>query len=591
VRGTRLIGAVCAALVALALGCPAALAVGGPANWMYEPTTFTEIQLTLPPASIAELEAEPKEYVEGEFSLAETDGTPGTAGPFSTPLKVGIELKGNLGSLRSVHQKAAFKFKFDKFVEGQRFLGLEKMTLNNMVQDPSMIHEATTYQAFHEMGVPAPHVGYAYLTVNGESYGVHLNIETQDAQSVENEFGTPFAKPQHLYAGEYGADVSNEPLQREPTKEKWEGLEVSEGKKSEKGDIEAFVAAIEAPSPGFAERVASVAGLTEMTKDWLVEKYVGNWDGYAGEPIDYYHPNNYYLYSDGAGVFRMMPWGTDQTWQSGQHLNFGNGGGVLFGDCLADTAGCRQSYLAAGREALTALNATTLDTVARCAAAALLPWQELEAEISTREKLPDPLIDGDETLQRAGGEVSAIRAFIAARPHELAEFLGEPTPPPRTTEPACPALRTIPEEAPEAGSGDQPVTDAPPVSPGAGTPGAAAASSAPAPHAALAWIPAVHRGHSGASFSVRLAVPGPGRVVLRGVYGKAADEACRGTAEVTATREATVVCDLNGRFAALLQRHWRRIQLDARFVAAAGSVEAIARSLELRRWPTHPSSS
>src|SRR3954471_19387976 len=121
---------VCGALISFVLVCPAAYAAAGPADWMYEPTSFTEIHLTLPAASITALEAEPKEYVEGEFSLAETDGAPGSAGPFSAPLKVGIELKGSLGSLRRLSEKAAFKIKFNKFVEGQSFLGLEKMTLN-----------------------------------------------------------------------------------------------------------------------------------------------------------------------------------------------------------------------------------------------------------------------------------------------------------------------------------------------------------------------------------------------------------------------------------------------------------------------------
>jgi len=583
VRGAKLIVAVCGVLLAVALFSPTALAIGGPANWMYEPTTFTEVHLTLPPASIAALEAEPKEYVKGEFSLAETDGTPGTAGSFSTPLTVGIELKGNLGSLRSIHQKAAFKIKFNKFVKGQSFLGLEKMTLNNMVQDPSMIHEATTYQAFHEMGAPAPHVGYTYLTVNGESYGVHLNIETQDVQSVENAFGTPFASPQHLYEGEYSADVTNQAWHGTAIKS-WEAIEVSEGEEEEKEDLEALVTAVEAPSPPFAERVASVADLAEMTKDWLVEKYVGNWDGYAGGYADYYHPNNYYLYSDSSGRFQMMPWGTDQTWQGGQHLNFENGGGILFSDCVADTAGCRQTYLAAGREALDALDATTLDTVARCAAAALMPWQELEADISEQEKLPDPSIDGEETLQRAAGEVSATRAFIASRPQELAEFLGEPTPPPRTTEPVCPPLRTIPASGSGAGPADRP---------GGSTVNATvpAGPAVPAPQPRLGWGRSFHPAHLPGAIPIRLEVPGPGRLILHGSYGKDASTACRATTEVAAAQEVTVACRLAGPFASLLARRWRRVRLDARFMSAAGGVEAIARSLELRRWPTHPSSS
>jgi len=578
-RGARLIGAACVALVAGAICGAVAQAAGGPANWMYEPTSFTEIHLTLPPASITALEAEPKEYVEGEFSLAETDGIPGSAGPFSTPLTVGIELKGNLGSLRRLSEKAAFKIKFDKFVKGQTFLGLEKMTLNNMVQDPSMIHETVTYQAFHDMGVPAPHTGFTYLTVNGKSYGIHLNIETQDAQSLENAFGTPFtAPPQHLYAGEYGADVSSR---------HWEALEVSEGKKKnpgDKADLEAFVAAVEAPSPSFSQRVAAVADLGEMTKDWLVEKYVGNWDGYAGQAVDSLHPNNYYLYSDIAGRFQMMPWGTDQTWQWTQHLNFGNGGGVLFSDCLADTAGCRQQYLAAGREALTALSAPSLDAVARCAAADLRPWQEFEVVTSEREKLPEPRIDGEENLERAEGEVNAARAFIERRPAELATYLGEPAPTWDGSEEApCPPLRPI------GGFPAPPPSEEPPAGPPAS--GLGTGSSSPSGSTATSIAAAPRPGRvklegrrlAGKAISVALEVPGPGRVTVAGRFGRPPKAACAGTSTATAAGRTTVVCRLTDRFAALLHRRWRRVRIDLRFQPTGDTAASLRRSIRLPR--------
>ncbi len=575
----RLTGAVCVALVACAIfGGPAALAAGGPANWMYEPTSFTEVRLTLSPESIAELETEPKEYVEGTFSLAETAGTPGSAGAFSAPLTVGIELKGNLGSLRRLSEKAAFKIKFDKFVKGQAFMGLEKMTLNNMVQDPSMIHETVTYQAFHDMGVPAPHTGFTYLTVNGKSYGLHLNIETQDAQSLENAFGTPFlAPPQHLYAGEYGADVSNA---------HWEALEVSEGKKKnpgDKADLEKLLAAVEASTPSFGQRVAAVADLSEMTKDWLVEKYIGNWDGYAGQALDSLHPNNYYLYSDAAGRFQMMPWGTDQTWQRGQHLDFGGGSGVLFSDCLADTAGCRQQYLAAGREGLTALSAPSLDAVARCSAAALRPWQEFEAVTSEREKLPDPGRDGAENLELAEGEVEATREFIEERPAELAAFLGEPAPSPGTGVVPCPALRPIggfPSLSPPP---DEETTPEPSET-GSGT-GSSSSSTpttvvAPPAPERLAFY---GRRVVGKAIMVALVAPGPGRLTVDGKAGKPAKTACTGSTTATAVGRVRAVCRLADGFSALLHRRWRRVWLEVSFQPSDGTPESFGQSIRLRR--------
>ena len=192
----RHLTALASTVVFLAVAAAPATAAESPADWMYSPRTISEIDLTLPPASWKTLEEHPEdEYVPGTFSIAETDGTPGTAGPFTAPIEVGVRLKGGeLGSLRTLDQKAAFKIKFDAFVEGQTFLGLEKMTLNNMVEDPSMVHEAAAYEAFRALGVPSPQTGFAYLRVNGESFGLHLNIETQDKIALEKQLG-PFLSP------------------------------------------------------------------------------------------------------------------------------------------------------------------------------------------------------------------------------------------------------------------------------------------------------------------------------------------------------------------------------------------------------------
>ena len=73
-------------------------------------------------------------------------------------------------------------------VSGQRFFGLKTLTLNNMVQDPSMIHELLAYKVFRSAGVAAPRTGYAYLRVNGADYGVYLNIETLDTVMLPRWF-------------------------------------------------------------------------------------------------------------------------------------------------------------------------------------------------------------------------------------------------------------------------------------------------------------------------------------------------------------------------------------------------------------------
>jgi hypothetical protein len=396
----RVIVALCCALAAATLGfgvqsAGASEPSGDPPAAMYSPATVDSIQLELPEASVKALEADPEgAYVEAEFSLATTAGTPETVGAYSAPIKVGVRLKGKIGSFRPLSQKAGFKIKFNAFVKGQKFLGLKKMTLNNMVQDQSMVHEVLAYEAFRAAGVPAPRAGFAYLEVNGEDFGLHLNIETTDEVAMEKRFG----KFMHVYEGTYGSDVT-------PGGEG--SFEIDEGDEEDISDLEGLVTLVNGSEPAdFSTRVGSIADLAEMTRMWAVERYVGHWDGYTAA-------NNYYLFSDQAGVFQMLPWGTDQTW--GDHLPFEGGGGTLFVHCLEDPS-CAALYRRALAQARQGVNDNLrFDELAESTAALLLPWQELEQGNARHES----------DLELIEWAVQETRDFIAARSGELGSWLVE----------------------------------------------------------------------------------------------------------------------------------------------------------------------
>jgi spore coat protein CotH len=65
--------------------------------------------------------------------------------------------------------KHPFKIDFNKFVDGQQFHGVTKLSLNNNVYDTSFMREALSYHLFRQTGVPAPRTAFArvYLTVTG----------------------------------------------------------------------------------------------------------------------------------------------------------------------------------------------------------------------------------------------------------------------------------------------------------------------------------------------------------------------------------------------------------------------------------------
>jgi hypothetical protein len=387
-----------------------AIAVADEAEPLFEPSDVAEIDFALPPASLQKLEEEPEtdEYQHAEISVD-------VAGQTVSLGDVGFRLKGGHGSFRDLTGKAAFKVKFNQFVKGQKLLGLKKLTLNNMVQDPSMVHETITYELFRAMGLPAPRTGYAFVRINGDPYGIHLNLETYDDIMLPRFFPST----QHLYeADAVGVDVRTGEANT---------YEVDEGDDEDISDLEALIEAVNDEAGDWSENVSPFADLGQMTRAWAVERYVGHWDGYAGLPnsIDPdTRPNNYYLHSDEAGIFQIMPWGTDQTWER-DDIEFDEpAGGLMFNKCLAD-ASCKQLYLEGLADVHCVVPGLDQGPHAAQLAAMLAPYQAEEDE-GKRETSEDEIAAG----------VAFVEGMAALRPEQLEEYLTEegvpdPCPPPQ----------------------------------------------------------------------------------------------------------------------------------------------------------------
>jgi hypothetical protein len=382
-------------------------------EWMYDPDAVVEIHLGgLSEAELDELELAPDEYVKGTFELM-VDGVP--KGPLLED--VGIRLKGGAGSGRPVKTgKSGFKVRFDEFVDDQFFFGIKRLTLNNMIQDPSMVHETLTYEIFHALGLPASRTGYAFVTLNDDDYGLFLNLETLDEVSLPQWFGED--NTQHLYE----ADAPGTDLEPGGAG----AFEVDEGDDEDISDLQALIEVVSDEEGDWSENVSPFADLEQMTRAWAVERYAGHWDGYAGlpNPVDpNTRPNNYYLHSDEAGIFQMMPWGTDQTWEVGDIEFDEPAGGIMFNKCLAD-ASCKQLYL----EGLADVHcvAPGLEQVrhAKRLAKMLAPYQAKEDE-GRRETSEEEIVEG----------VELVEGMAALRPEQLEEYLtaeGVPDPCPQS---------------------------------------------------------------------------------------------------------------------------------------------------------------
>lgn len=111
-----------------------------------------------------------------------------------TYYNVGIRPKGN-SSLSTVvssdtTDRYSFKLKFDEYVKGQTYNGMESIVLNNMIEDNTYMKEYISYDLYDFMGIAVPEMSFINIKVNNEEWGFYLAIEVIDERYLENNFGT-----------------------------------------------------------------------------------------------------------------------------------------------------------------------------------------------------------------------------------------------------------------------------------------------------------------------------------------------------------------------------------------------------------------
>ncbi len=279
---------------------------------LFDPTVVNTFAITLSTDAVTALTADPYTYVAGTLAVT-------VAGETTTAEPVGVRLKSGF-SFQPLTGKAAFKLKAEGWTDDDRIVGLKNFTLNNMVDDKTMMHETLAYALFRAAGIPAPRTGYANVTVNGESYGLYVLVENYDDQFVTQNFSSS----QHLYEGTadlYAGQLDN--------------FEVEDGDDTDTLDLETLMAKVAALTAAWSSDVTAVADIDEMTYMWAIEHFIGHSDGYS------LAANNFFLHSGDDGVFTMMPWGTDRTFVDTPA--FGECTSIFCSTCM-DATECRAMY-------------------------------------------------------------------------------------------------------------------------------------------------------------------------------------------------------------------------------------------------------
>lgn len=120
---------------------------------------------------------------------------------------VALRAKGNtsLSSVKSYgNNRYSFKIEFDGYDSGKSYHGLDKLCLNNVIQDNTYMKDYIAYRMMAEAGAAAPLTSYAAVSVNGEYFGLYLAVEAVEDSFLKRNYGSDYGnlyKPDSMNMG------------------------------------------------------------------------------------------------------------------------------------------------------------------------------------------------------------------------------------------------------------------------------------------------------------------------------------------------------------------------------------------------------
>ncbi len=206
---------------------------------------------------------------------------------------VGVKCKGAAGSFRSIDDRPALTLNFDKYIKKQNFHAMDKIHLNNSVQDPTYLHEILCSDINLAAGVVATRATHARVWINNRDLGFYGFKEGFDKAFLKRHFAD---NDGNLYDGGFCQDIDG-------------NMERDEGKgPDDKADVKALIAACREGDPAKRwEKVDALLDVDNFLSFMALELMCCHWDGYCQ------NRNNYKFYFDPTSKKAyFFPHGMDQ---------------------------------------------------------------------------------------------------------------------------------------------------------------------------------------------------------------------------------------------------------------------------------------
>ncbi len=275
---------------------------------------------------------------------------------------IAIRAKGNT-SLSQVanygSDRYSFKLEFDHYNDATTYHGLDKLCLNNIIQDNTYMKDYLCYTMMNYAGVSSPLCSFAFITVNGEDWGLYLAVEAVEDSFLERNYsGTGnLYKPDSMSMGggrgngknfdqddfdfskfdKFNAENNTSDSTDTSSKTNFQPSQMGNfgGGKGDKGgfggmdsddvkliytddDFDSYENIFDSAKTDITDSdktrlinsikvlnsddAASTVDVNAVIKYFAVHNFVCNFDSYTGSMI-----HNYYLYEN-DGMLSMIPW-------------------------------------------------------------------------------------------------------------------------------------------------------------------------------------------------------------------------------------------------------------------------------------------
>lgn len=245
---------------------------------------------------------------------------------------IGVRLKG-LNGLNippgTINLGGKYPLKLDfNAMGGERFHGVDKISLNTNLQDPSMMRERLSLRMYLAMGIPSSRAAYAKVEIDGTHVGLYNAVQVIDKRYLKERFGTADgADDGNLYKCVYNSDGICSMTWRGDKKSDYYTTSCPDGfdecgfvlktneddpKLNDFKDLIAFLDVLaHASDESFPAAIDKVFDVDSFLRVAAVAFAISNHDSYFGKG------HNYYLYRHPAtGKFQYLPWDLDLTYGS-----------------------------------------------------------------------------------------------------------------------------------------------------------------------------------------------------------------------------------------------------------------------------------